>query len=138
MQPITQYRLAAHAGYAQLPLRTALLHADGRPTGCSIPGCTLRYQYRLGSGTLLITDWDCPYEEATDVLWLDAAFRIVARRHFGVPYANWLLDRADVIDERRLMLRFFGGPDVVIVLRDAAPCWSPAAWRSRLGVKVLR
>lgn len=122
MQPVDTFRLAAHAGpYEQWPLRTALLRADGALTGVDVPGYVLRAQFRVGADWLLVTDWDCPYEEATEVLLLDASMRIVARRTFGAMYASWLLDGLDVLGEDAFRLRFVGGPEVA--LRVAAPAW---------------
>jgi hypothetical protein len=135
MQPTDAFRLAVHCGdYATWPLSTALLHADGRPTGVDVPGYILRHQYRLDIGWLLVTDWDCPYEERTDVLLLDERLRITARRAFGAPYASWLLDRAEVVDARRLRLVFVGDETVLVTVRARAAWWSPLRWRSRLAV----
>lgn len=138
MQPITDYRLAQPPGEsAPRPLRTPLLYSDGRETGCKVPGFVLLHQFRVGVETLLITDWDCPYEEATEVMLLDATHRQVARRSFGAMYSSWALRQVEVVDARRLRLDFYGGPSLRVAVRDAAPWWSPAAWRSRLAVESV-
>ncbi|MGL6289296.1 MAG: hypothetical protein ACRC2H_01250 [Silanimonas sp.] len=135
MQPIDAFRLATHNGeYATWPLRTALLHADGRPTGVDVPGYVLRKQYQVGSEWLLVTDWDCPFEEATEVLLLDHRLRRVAHRGFGAPYVSWLLERSEVVGARCLRLVFAGDVAVLVTVRDASPWWSPVRWRSRLTV----
>ena len=89
MQPVDDFRLAAHDGpYEGWPLRTPLLRASGERTGLSVPGYVLRHQLRVGEEWLLVTDWDCPFEEATEVLLIDARPRIIARRRFGAHYAS--------------------------------------------------
>lgn len=139
MQPITNYRLAEPTGdYARWPQCTMLLDADGRATGLAVPGYALLHQYRVSVETLLITDWDCPYEEATEVLLLDAQHRLLARRSFGAPYASWSLQKAEVMDARRLRLDFHGGPRVCISVREAATVWSWRAWCPRLRVEIDR
>lgn len=138
LQPIHDYRLAEPPGDgAPRPLRTPLQYSDGRDTGSAVPGFVLLHQFRVGVETLLITDWDCPYEEATEVMLLDAAHRLVARRSFGAMYSSWALREVEVVDATRLRLDFHGGPRVRIAVRDAAPWWSPAAWRSRLAVETV-
>jgi hypothetical protein len=133
MQPVDAFRLATHAGpYDTWPARTPLLHADGRPTGRTVPGYTLLHQFRVGDDWLLLTDWDCPYEEATEVLLLDAQLRLVARRSFGAPYASWMLDGVDRLGDDALRLRFVGGPAIALRVAALAPWWSPGRWRSRL------
>lgn len=140
MQPVADYRLATPVGDdTQRPLRTPLLHADGRPVGCSIPGCVLLHQFRVGTDCLLITDWDCPYEEVTEVLLLDAAHRPVGHRRLGGLYASWCLRRVDVVDARRLRLAFYGDDAAwQITVRPPGRWWSPSGWRSRLAVERLR
>lgn len=137
MQPIQDYRLSTQDGEGPRALRTALLYGDGRETGCAVPGFVLLHQFRVGVETLLITDWDCPYEEATEVMLLDQTHRLIARRSFGAMYASWALQRVEVLDARNLRLAFHGGPDLALRVRDAAPWWSPTAWRSRLAVHTL-
>ena len=136
MQPVDTFRFASHPGpYAQWPLRTALLHADGTATGVALPGYVLLHQFRVGTGWLLVTDWDCPYEEVTEVLLLDAAMRLVARRRFGAPYASWLLDGVDVLAGDALRLRFVDGPDVALQVAPPA-WWTP--WRRAPRLRSFR
>lgn len=91
MQPITRFALEAHAGpYDRWPATTALL-ADGLPTGARVPGYVIDAQFATPLGTLLVTSYDCPFEEANTFLLLDDAHRIVARTDLGAMYASWLL-----------------------------------------------
>jgi hypothetical protein len=136
MLPVDTFRLAAHAGpYETWPLRTALLRDDGAPTGVRLPGYALRGQYRVGDDWLLVTDWDCPYEECTEVLLLDAALRVRARRRFGAMYASWLLDRAEVVSDDTLRLRFFGGDAATVQVVPPA-WWTPWRRAPRLRVRA--
>ncbi|MCA8920292.1 MAG: hypothetical protein KDD82_00705 [Planctomycetes bacterium] len=101
--PIEDFSLAQHAGdYRDWPRTTPLLRG-GAPTGVEVPGYCLLRQYAVGERTLLITDWDCPYEEATEVLLLDAQLRVVARKQFGVPYASFWLTDAAIADGGRAL-----------------------------------
>lgn len=91
MQPITRYALEAHAGpYDRWPATTALL-ADGLPTGVRVPGYVVDAQFATPLGALLVTSYDCLFEEANTFLLLDAAHRILARADLGAMYASWLL-----------------------------------------------
>lgn len=100
LTPIDAFSLARHAGpYAEWP-RTTPLWRDGAPTATAVPGYALLRQYVLpGPRYLLITDWDCPYEEATEVLLIDGDLRLRARRSFGAPYASCWLSAARPADD---------------------------------------
>lgn len=100
LSPIDRFSLESHTGpYAEWPRTTRLLR-DGARTQTSVPGYALLRQYALPDGrALLITDWDCPYEEATEVLLLGPDDRLLARRSFGAPYASVWLSAARVVDD---------------------------------------
>lgn len=66
---------------------------NGVPTACYVPGYRLLHQFQTGTGDyLLICDWDCPFEEASEFVLLSPELRILARRSLGLPYASFVLD----------------------------------------------
>lgn len=92
MQPITRYSLEPHAGpYARWPL-TSRLRMDGVPLDAQVPGYVIEAQYDTPHGVLLVTSFDCPFEESNAFVLLDAQHRVVAQRALLAPYASWLLD----------------------------------------------
>jgi hypothetical protein len=106
LEPITTFTLAAHDGaYEDWPLRTPLL-ADGALTRTTVPGYVIDGQYRCDDGYLLITSWDCPFEESYDFLLLSDDFTQLSRASLGVPYGTYLLHAHWPIDERSVRLHF--------------------------------
>jgi hypothetical protein len=92
MHPITRYRLETHDGpYDAWPATSGLL-VDDVPIAVRLPGSVIDAQYDTPHGALVVTSYDCPYEEAYEFLLLDRAHRPVARRTLGVPYGTFLLD----------------------------------------------
>jgi hypothetical protein len=101
---INSYALATHDGpYADWPLTTRLL-CDGSPTGAGVPGYVIEGQYRWREFVLLLTTWDCPFEESCELLLLDAEHRVVARTSLGAPYASVRLHAHWPIDAMSLRL----------------------------------
>jgi hypothetical protein len=83
MRAISRFSLEEHPGdYDTWPVRTRLL-ADGTPTSLKLSGYDLRWQFELDGGFLLITDYDCPYEEAYEIYLLSAQLRM--RSHHSDP-----------------------------------------------------
>lgn len=107
MKPVSRFTLEQHNGpYENWPTRTRIIDA-GAPTRTRVPGYNLLHQFELPGGFLLITDYDCPFEEATSFLLLDADLEVVATRTLGAPYASFLLDRVQVLDDTSLLAVFY-------------------------------
>jgi hypothetical protein len=106
LQPITTFSLATHTGrYENWPLRTPLF-ADGVPTNATVPGYVIDGQYRCDDGYLLITSWDCPFEESYDFVLLSDDFRQLSHATLGVPYGTYLLHAHWPLDDRSVQLHF--------------------------------
>jgi hypothetical protein len=119
MKPITLFSLQTHTGdYANWPQETQLLH-NKEPTQTFLPGYQLLHQFQLISGEyLLIADGDCPFEEATEVLLLNADLTLAARHTFSVPYGSFNLDDLQVIDDANLKLTFYDGDCRQVTILD--------------------
>lgn len=108
MKKIDMFSLIQHSGdYQAWPLVTQLLHHN-QPTQTYLPAYQLLHQFQLISGEyVLIADWDCPFEEATEVLLLSAELALIARHSFSVPYGSFNLDDLQAIDDTNLKLTFY-------------------------------
>ncbi|OQW75616.1 MAG: hypothetical protein BVN35_08170 [Proteobacteria bacterium ST_bin11] len=102
------FSLERHDGeYENWPLQTRLL-INGLPSSCYLPGYRLLHQFQTPANEyLLISDCDCPFEEATEVILLDSQCKVLALRSFRVPYGAFCLDEAQVLDPANLKLSFF-------------------------------
>lgn len=98
--------MAEHAGpYESWPDCTRLFFG-GRDTGTAVPGFLIAAQYRCAAGYLLITAYDCLYEEANEFLLLDSSFQMLARRSLGEPYRSYLLHAHWPVAENALRLHY--------------------------------
>ena len=106
MEPITRFSLVTHEGpYDQWPRATAML-IDGAPSGVSVPGYVIDAQYRCDDGYLLVTSYDCPFEESYTCLLLADDLSVRARADLGVPYGTFLLHAHWPTGDRTLLLHF--------------------------------
>jgi hypothetical protein len=119
MQIINSFSLQKHTGeYKTWPLETQLL-LNEIPTKTFLPGFQLLHQFQLSSGEfLLISDWDCPFEEATEVLLLNADLVPISRHTFSVPYGSFNLEQLQVIDDVNLKLTFYDGDCRQVTILD--------------------
>lgn len=134
MTTIERFSLERHAGeYASWPLRTRLL-LDGAPTPVTLPGYTILHQFEIAPGFLIVTDCDCPYEEATTFALLSRDLRLLSVRTLSSMYGSFLLDQLDWTDADHLVATFHGGLRYRITIRER---WIPLL-RPKLGVRRLR
>lgn len=106
MQAIDEYRLDRHPGpYASWPQDTPV-YKGGWDTGIRVPGYVLDAQYRTPLGDLLVTSYDCPFEEASTFILLDPQTGILARADLAAPYDRYLLVGHWPIDSDTLALHY--------------------------------
>jgi hypothetical protein len=103
---INRFALEKHDGpYEKWPLKSRLI-VDGALTKTRVSGYSLLHQFELPDGYLLVTDYDCPFEEATDFILLSRDLRVLTRRSIGGAYCSFLLDKLEWIDEYSLIATF--------------------------------
>jgi hypothetical protein len=129
MQAIDDYRLGRHPGpYASWPPDTPLYKVGG-DTGLRVPGYVLDAQYRTPFGDLLVTSYDCPFEEGSTFVLLDPEGGIHARADLLAAYDSYLLVGHWPIGAGALMLHYADAIFVRLRLR-------PARWPFRRRVRI--
>ena len=134
MKPIGRFALERHAGpYESWPLRSRLL-LDGAPTPVTLPGYVILHQFETAAGFLIVTDYDCPFEEATTFALLATDLRVLSIRTFSSMYGSFLLNGLEWTDANHLVATFHGGLRYRITIRERG---IPFVW-PRMGVRRVR
>jgi hypothetical protein len=101
-----RFALEKHTGaYEAWPLQSRLI-VDGVMQSVVLPGYDLLYQFETSYGFLLVTDFDCPFEQTTCFTLLSPALDTLASRSFGAWYISFWLDSLSWVDERKLLFSF--------------------------------
>ena len=105
---LDRFALQAHSDeYASWSAYSPLI-IDGVLSTTKIRGYQLLHQFDTPLGFLLITDEDCPYEEATSFTLLDRhSFKRLSERTLAVPYGSFSLEDIAWLDHYRARLRFW-------------------------------
>jgi hypothetical protein len=128
MQTTTRFALERHEGaYERWPVNSRLF-VDGQASAVRVPGYTLLHQYTLADGHLLVTDFDCPYEEATSFVLLDRKSRLLCCRTLSIPYGSYNLEHFEWLDDRNARVGFWGNDRWLLTIRD----WGIPILRPRL------
>jgi hypothetical protein len=134
MKPINRFTLEKHDGpYEAWPLRSRL-SMDGKPTDISLPGYALLHQFEIPNGYVLVTDYDCPYEEITNFALISKQLRLQSCRWLGWMYETFLLDRIEWIDDRTFTAFFCGN----FCCRFTVRSWGIPYIRPRLKLQLDR
>lgn len=107
MNPVDRFSIETHAGpYESWPRRSRVL-VGGRPADVMVSGYTLLRQFETRAGYLLVTDYDCPFEEAVTFSLLSKDLgKVLAQRTVGAMYGSYWLDDVTWTDERRFTATF--------------------------------
>jgi len=134
MKPINRFTLEKHDGpYEKWPLRSRL-SLDGKLTDISLPGYTLLHQFETSNGYILVTDYDCPYEEITNFALISKQLRLQSCRWLGWMYETFLLERIEWIDDRTFTAFFCGNFCCRLTVRS----WGIPYVRPRLKLRLDR
>jgi hypothetical protein len=134
MKPINRFTLQKHGGpYETWPIRSRL-SLDGQPIDIWLPGYKLLHQFETPYGYILITDYDCPYEEITNFALISKQLRVQSCRWIGWVYETFLLERIEWIDDRTFTAFFCGN----LCCRFTVRSWGIPYIRPRLKLQVDR
>ncbi|RQS18474.1 hypothetical protein DIE03_35905 [Burkholderia sp. Bp8992] len=107
MKAVDRFALETHDGpYETWPSRTRVL-VDGVCSALAVSGYVLLRQFETPAAYLLVTDYDCPFEEAvTFTLVSKESLKVRARRTVGAMYASCHLDDLIWADDRHFSATF--------------------------------
>ncbi|AIO33398.1 hypothetical protein DM39_2280 [Burkholderia cenocepacia] len=107
MKEIDRFKLETHSGpYESWPSRTRVL-VDGAPSELAISGYVLLRQFETPDAYLLVTDYDCLFEEAvTFTLVSKRRLKVLAKRTVGAMYASCHLSDMTWTDDRHFSATF--------------------------------
>jgi hypothetical protein len=119
MNEISSFSLHDHPGpYEGWPDLTDL-YFDGQPTGTSVEGYVIEKQFQRQHGYLLITSFDCPFEEANCFILLSDTFKIIAQLSLGAPYETFLLNNATAVSEHEVILDYAQLRRKLVIMENA-------------------
>lgn len=77
-------------------------------------------QYRCRGYYLLVTSWDCPFEESYEFLLLSEDLRVVSKKRLGVWYSTEDIEAHWSISESEVLFRCWNRPPIIIEIRPTS------------------
>ena len=122
----TRFTLEKHDGPYESWGETSALLLDGERTRLRLHGHQLLHQIECPTGFLFVTDYDCPFEEATCFTLVSPVFKRLSYRCFGAPYASCLLQALVLLRDGSInVLLDGGGPRKLTIRRWGIPYLCP-------------
>lgn len=126
MTPTTCFTLETHDGPYESWGETSALLRNGETTQLRLHGQQLLHQIECPAGFLFVTDYDCPFEEATCFTLASPALRRLSYRRFGAPYASCMLQALVLLRDGSInVLLDGGGPHKITIRRWGIPYLYP-------------
>ena len=119
MKKLKVFALTKHAGpYDSWPQHSELVKG-GVSTGKNIPGYVIEAQYEYQHGFLLVTSWDCSFEEAQTFILLSHELDLVYEETLGVAYASVWMEGHEPINECSVIFHCNGDLDILATVESS-------------------
>lgn len=117
IEEIKKFSLAKHEGpYENWPSKTDLFF-DGKPTGKKIDGYVIEKQFKIDDYYLIITSYDCPFEETNNFILLNNNFSVEHKKWIGRPYNSFCIKDAVPINDYKILILFIGDLKVTLHIK---------------------
>ncbi|MGI0119848.1 hypothetical protein [Zooshikella sp. RANM57] len=93
------------------------LYINDHNTNTVIPGYCIEAQYKTSVGYLLVTSFDCPFEESNVFILLDLNYRVLAKKYLQMWYETFLLKAHWSVSDTKLMLHYQGNLNYSLTIK---------------------
>lgn len=98
---------------------------DGKRTGKFVPGFVIGAQYAYKDLYLIVTSWDCPYEESQEFILLSKDLTVLCKKHIGHIYSTVILESHEAIAEDQVLFHCNDGVDIIVTAKSGLLHSSP-------------
>ena len=90
---------------------------DGKRTGKYVPGFVIGAQYAYKDLYLIVTSWDCPYEESQEFILLSKDLTVMCKKHIGHIYSTILLEAHEAVAEDQVLFHCNDDVDILVTAK---------------------
>jgi hypothetical protein len=98
---------------------------DDKATGKYVPGFIIGAQYAYKDLYLLVTSWDCPYEESQEFILLSKDLTVLCKKHIGHIYSTILLEDHEPIAQDQALFHCNDDIDILVTIKSGLLHSSP-------------
>lgn len=94
-------------------------------TGKYVPGFVIGAQYTYKDLYLIVTSWDCPYEESQEFILLSKDLTVLCKKHIGHIYSTVILESHEAVAEDQVLFHCNDGVDILVTAKSGLLHSSP-------------
>ncbi len=94
-------------------------------TGKYVPGFVISAQYAYKDLYLIVTSWDCPYEESQEFILLSKDLTVLCKKHIGHIYSTVILESHEAVAEDQVLFHCNDGVDILVTAKSGLLHSSP-------------
>ncbi|MDH3608545.1 MAG: hypothetical protein OEQ24_04785 [Gammaproteobacteria bacterium] len=98
---------------------------DGKRTGKYVPGFVIGAQYAYKDLYLIVTSWDCSYEESQEFILLSNDLTVLCKKHIGHIYSTILLEGHEPVAEDQVLFHCNDDIDILVTAKSGLLHSSP-------------
>ena len=117
MKKISKFSLKQQSSPYEAWQLKSELWVNGEPTGKFIPGFVIEAQYSFKDYYLLVTSWDCAYEESQEFLLLSNDLEVLSKKHVGEIYSTVCIEYHEAVTENQVLFHCNSDLDVLITAK---------------------
>jgi len=131
MNKITNFSFKPQPGpYETWSLCSELIKDDKR-TGKYVPGFVIGAQYAYKDLYLIVTSWDCPFEESQEFILLSKDLTVLCKKHIGHIYSTILLEDHEPVAEDEVLFHCNDDIDILVTIKSGLLHSSPPFFTTR-------
>ena len=125
MKEITVFSFKPQPGaYETWSLCSELIMNEKR-TGKYVPGFVIGAQYAYKHLYLIVTSWDCLYEESQEFILLSKDLTVLCKKHVGHIYSTILLESHEAVAEDQVLFHCNNKIDILVTAKSSLLHSSP-------------
>ncbi len=125
MQEISFFSFQQQTGPYETWSLCSELIMDGEKTGKYIPGFVIGAQYAYKDLYLIVTSWDCPYEESQEFILLSKDLTVLCKKHIGHIYSTITLESHEAVAEDQVLFNCNDDIDILVTIKSGLLHSSP-------------
>lgn len=98
---------------------------NGKRTGKFVPGFVIGAQYAYKDLYLIVTSWDCPYEESQEFILLSKDLTVLCKKHIGHIYSTVILESHKAVAEDQVLFHCNDDVDILVTAKSGLLHSSP-------------
>ena len=125
MKEISSFSFKAQQGPYETWSLCSELIKDGKRTGKYIPGFVIGAQYAYKDLYLIVTSWDCPFEESQEFILLAQDLTVLCKKHIGHIYSTVQLESHETVAEDQVIFHCNDDLDILVTAKSGLLHSSP-------------